>query len=287
MALAYAATGLYFVQPDEQVVVRRFGRPIVTPKEPGPHFGLPWGLDRVDRFKPREVKRVTIGPVNLGGEAIGESSSQFLTGDRNLIDVRATVQYTIHDPTDYLYNTESVDPLVARAGEAAITGVLNAEPVDRALTLGKQELGILIRRRLQELTACYGLGVTVRSVDIASVDPPPEVAEAFDNVVSAMRQRDRQINQAHSYANETQARASADSQRLRDNAQAYHDRQVLRAEGEFDRFTSLWHEYKRSPDLTARRLYLSAMSEILPRFRSKLIIDSDAPVDLSIVPEKD
>jgi membrane protease subunit HflK len=70
VSLAYAATGLYFVQPDEQVVVRRFGKPVGIPREPGAHFGLPWGLDRIDRVKPREVKRVTIGPVNLGGEAV-------------------------------------------------------------------------------------------------------------------------------------------------------------------------------------------------------------------------
>ena len=63
--VAYTATGLYFVQPDEQVVVRRFGRVWGAVQEPGPHFGLPWGMDRIDRLKPREVKRVTIGPLSL------------------------------------------------------------------------------------------------------------------------------------------------------------------------------------------------------------------------------
>ncbi len=284
-SLAYIATGLYFVQPDEQVVVRRFGRVIDLPREPGPHFGLPWGLDRIDRFKPREVKRVTIGPLNLGGEAVGASLSQFLTGDRNLINVRATVHYTISDPERYLYRTTSVDPLIARAGEGAMSSVLAAEPVDRALTLGKQELGVLIRGRLQELVDRYRLGVTIRSVDIGSVDPPPEVAEAFDNVVSAMRQREQQINQAHSYANETLARAQAEAQRLRDDARAYRDRLVRRAEGEAARFNKLSAERDRSPQLTDRRLYLDAMAEILARFRSKVIIDSDSPIDLSIFRE--
>ena len=96
--LAYLGTGLYFVQPDEQVVVRRFGQMLPGLREPGPHFGLPWGLDRIDRVKSREVKLVTIGPLNLGGEAVGASASQFLTGDRNLINVRATVHYTIARP---------------------------------------------------------------------------------------------------------------------------------------------------------------------------------------------
>ena len=73
--LAYAATGIYFVQPDEQALVRRCGRLLDVPREPGAHIGLPWGLDRVDRIRPREVKRVTIGPVNLGGETSGSATA--------------------------------------------------------------------------------------------------------------------------------------------------------------------------------------------------------------------
>ena len=56
--LAYLATGLYFVQPDEQALVRRFGRVIGPLSEPGAHVGLPWGMDQIDRLKPREVKRL-------------------------------------------------------------------------------------------------------------------------------------------------------------------------------------------------------------------------------------
>jgi membrane protease subunit HflK len=281
--IAYGATGVYFVQPDEQALVRRMGRLLPTPREPGAHFGLPWGWDRVDRIKPREVKRVTLGPLSLGGEAIGANVAQFLTGDRNLVNVRATVQYTIKEPRDYLLQTDDVDPLVSRAGQAALSEVLAHSPVDRALTLGKQELGTLVRTRMQVLVDNYGLGLSIRSVDIGSTEPPAEVAEAFDNVISALRQRDQQINQSHSYANRAEAQAQAAAQRLRDEAQGDRDRVVRRAEGEAARFQKLLAEYVRAPELTARRLYLEAMAETLPRFRSKLIIDDGSQLDLSII----
>jgi len=282
--LAYLATGLYFVRTDEQVVVRRFGRVLVEPREPGPYFGLPWGLDRIDRVKPSEVKRVTIGPLNLGGEAVGASLSQFLTGDRNLVNVRATVQYTIKEPArDYLFNSTAVDPLVASAGEAAMTRVLAEHSVDHALTLGKREVAILIRERLQESVDQYQLGVTIRSVDIGAVEPPAEVAEAFDKVVGALRQREQRINEADSYRRRTLAQAQADAQRVQDEARSSHDRRVREAEGEAERFDRLLAEYTQSPGLTARRLYLDAMAETLPRFRSKLIVDSGTEIDLSII----
>ncbi|MBC8871997.1 MAG: FtsH protease activity modulator HflK [Planctomycetes bacterium] len=282
--LAYLATGLYFVRTDEQVVVRRFGRVLVEPREPGPYFGLPWGLDRIDRVKPSEVKRVTIGPLNLGGEAVGASLSQFLTGDRNLVNVRATVQYTIKEPArDYLFNSTAVDPLVVSAGEAAMTRVLAEHSVDHALTLGKREVAILIRERLQAAVDQYQLGVTIRSLDIGAVEPPAEVAEAFDKVVGALRQREQQINEADSYRRRTLAQAQADAQRIRYESRSSHDRRLREAEGETERFDRLLAEYTQSPALTARRMYLDAMAETLPKFRSKLIVDSGTEIDLSII----
>jgi membrane protease subunit HflK len=284
--LAYLATGLYFVQPDEQAVVRRLGRILATPSEPGPHFGLPWGWDRVVRIKPREAKRVTLGPLYAGAAAVGTSPSHFLTGDRNLVNVRATVQYTISDPARYLFLVTEVDPLLAKAGEAALTELLAATPVDGALTLGKQALGVQAAELLQALVDRYELGVRIRSVDIGAVEPPAEVAEAFANVTAALRQRERQINEAHSFADRTVSQAQADAQRTVNESRSYRDQLVRRAEGEAERFEHLLAEYRQSPALTAQRLYLDTMAATLPKFRSKLILDTGDRIDLSILREE-
>jgi membrane protease subunit HflK len=283
---AYAATGVYFVQPDEQALVRRFGKVIGAPSEPGAHLGLPWGLDQVDRLKPREVKRVTIGPLNVAADAVGATQSQFMTGDRNLINVRATIQFTIKDPRFYRFQSAETDRLVAAAAEAALTQTLSAQPVDQALTLGKRELGVRLASALQSLVDEYRLGIAVRSVDIGSVEPPAEVADAFDKVISAMREREQSINQAHSFASRTLAQAQGDSQRIIDEGKGHRDRVVQRAQGEAERFATLLAEYHRSPALTATRLYLEAMAQILPKLRSKLIIDGESEVDLSILREE-
>jgi len=284
--LVYLATCLSFVQPDEQLVVRRFGAVLGAPREPGARFGLPWGLDRIDRLKPREVKRVTIGPAEAADKAVGARPAQFLTGDRNLVNVRATVQYTVSDPRRYLFRTGAVDRLVATSGEAALSETLAGEPVDRVLTQGKQELGVRLAERLQTLVDRYALGVTVRSVDIGSIEPPAEVADAFDKVVSAQRQREQAVNQARSFANKTLAEAQGAGQRIVDRGSAERDRSIRRAQGEAARFESLLAEYRQSPALTASRLYLEAMAETLPKLRSKLIVDSAGDIDLSILREE-
>jgi membrane protease subunit HflK len=284
--VAYLATGVYFVQPDEQAVVRRFGRVLPAASQPGAHVGLPWGLDRVVRVKPREAKRVTIGPVQIAGDAVGRPPSQFLTGDRNLVNVRATVQYTIADPPRYLFQAEEIDSLLAQAGEAALTETLAADSVDRALTLGKQELGIRAAEAMQGLADRYGVGVLIRSVDIAAVEPPPEVAQAFANVTAALRQREQQINQARSFGDRAVAQAQAESERIVNESRSYRDTIVRRAEADAERFDRILAEYRQAPDLTARRLYLETMAAALPRFRSKLILDTGERLDLSILREE-
>jgi membrane protease subunit HflK len=227
-----------------------------------------------------------LGPINVGSEAVGANLSEFLTADRNLVIVRATVQYSIKDPVAYLFHAASVDDLVAGAGTAALSSVLAGQPVDQAMTLGKQELGISVRSLLQQQVDQYRLGIAVRSVDIGSVEPPPEVAEAFDNVISALRERERMINLARGYADRTHAQAQGQVQRFRDTARATCDRSVLEADGEAERFRNLLAEYDRQPELTSRRLYLEAMAEMLPRFRAKLIVDDASDVDLSIFREE-
>lgn len=282
--LVWLASGVYVIQSDEEAVVRRFGKAGTRASQPGAHWGLPRGLDRVDRLKPREVKRVMIGPADVS-QAVGSSQAQFLTADRNLVQVRANVQYTIGEPRQYLFQTAAVDRLVGTAATAAISQSLAELPVDRVLTVGKQELGVRLAESLQGLVDEYELGVVIRSVDIASIEPPGEVADAFDQVVSASRERERAIHQAHSFANKTAAEAQGAAQRIIDEGLADRDRKIRLAQGEAERFKSLLAEYERSPQLTAGRLYLQAMAQTLPRLRAKLIVDSATDVDLSILRE--
>src|SRR6478672_10857738 len=85
--LAYLATGVYQVGPEERAVVRRFGKVVARPG-PGLGFGLPWGIDRVDRVPVRTVRQLRVGyDPETAGET-GAPPGQMLTGDQNLVNVQ-------------------------------------------------------------------------------------------------------------------------------------------------------------------------------------------------------
>lgn len=283
---AYALAGVYVVQPDEQAVVTRFGAAEARLRDPGAQWGLPWPFDRVRRLKPRETRRVTLGEPDTAGGVVSPGATQMLTGDRNLVNVKATVQYTVADPAAFLFRADAVEPTIRMAAESILSESLESQPVDRALTLGKRELAVEAAERLQATADRYALGITIRSVDLGSVEPPPEVAEAFERVTSALRLRELSINEAQAYAARTQQESAGAAQKELDQAKAYRDRISAQAQGESDRFNSLLAEYRRQPSLTATRLYLETLAEVLPRLKSKLLLDNGAAIDLSILREE-
>lgn len=281
----YVAAGVQFVQPDEQAVVRRAGALWGPPREPGAFFALP-GIDCVDRVKSREVKRVAVGPIRIAESSIGSSTPQFLTADRNLVNVRATVQFTVADAPAYLLACGQADRLIASAAESAITAVFAGQPVDRTLTLGKGQLSVEITGRLQQSLERCQIGVLVRSVDLAEVAPPAEVADAFEMVTASLREREQAVNQGESYANRTLELARGQAEERLATARSQRDRLVQRARGDSSRFESLLAAYQRWPALTASRLYLETVAAVLPKLRSKLIVGSGANMDLSILREE-
>jgi membrane protease subunit HflK len=282
--LAYSATGIYTVGTDQRAIVRRFGRVIKEQSEPGLHFGLPIGLDRVVRVKPSETKVVTVGTPERGLNAASpDPVAQFLTGDQNLVNVQATIQFTTDDPSLYLFAADSPDRIVVRAAEAAITATLADQSIDSVLTIGKDALAILIKNKLQERVRHYELGIDVRSVNLTELAPPAKLSDAFARAASARSDRERLTLEARTYATERLAQARSESQEAIDKARAAHDRAIDLARSDADRFRSLLYEYQKEPGITAARMYLETMAEIVPKFRSKLIIDSGKGVDVTIM----
>ena len=72
------------------------------PWEPGLHWGLPWGLDRVDRIKTGQTRTLTVGARDPQAAPLAQApdpeTDDFLTGDLNLVTAQAIVQYRVLDP---------------------------------------------------------------------------------------------------------------------------------------------------------------------------------------------
>jgi membrane protease subunit HflK len=117
--------------------------------------------------------------------------------------------------------------------------------------------------------------VKVARIAIENVAPPAEVAEAFDEVQRAGQDADRFQEEARQYANTLIGGANGQAAQIREDAAAYKDRVVKEAEGEAQRFTLVYQQYIKAPEVTRKRLYLETMEQVLGG-ANKVVVDKSA-----------
>jgi membrane protease subunit HflK len=73
------------------------------------------------------------------------------------------------------------------------------------------------------------------------------------------------------------------AQRQLEEARAYKERVVARAQGEADRFTKLLTEYNKAPDVTRERLYIDALTSVYTN-SSKVLVDVEGGNNMMYLP---
>lgn len=277
--LAWLASGIYIVRPDEQGVVRRFGKAVrITP--PGSYYHWPTPIEMVDKVKVKKVRRIEIGfrTISSGQPARYKwvlAESLMLTGDEQIIDAQAIVQYQIQDPKKFLFNVKDLEKprgALIDAAEVALRQVVGQRPIDDVLINEKLQVEIDILELLQKIIDRYDSGLKIKEVKLQTVRPPKEVASAFNDVVSAKEDKERLIKEAEGYREDLLPKARGQYESLIRKAEAYKTERIERAHGNVAKFLAILSEYEKAKDVTRKRLYLETMERILPGIR-KFIID--------------
>jgi membrane protease subunit HflK len=276
--LLWAASGIYIVNPDEQAVVFRFGRSVGL-SDPGIHYHLPRPIERYEKERVTQVKRIEVGFRTVSVEPAPRyqkvlQESVMLTGDENIVDVELIVQYRIANLKDYLFNVAGQTEAVRSVTEAALRYVIGSHTIDEALTEGKLQIQTEMEEQVRKVVDLYQLGIRVDNVKLQSVAVPPAVDPVFKDVASAREDRERLRNEAEAYRNEVIPKARGEAERLVREAEAYKVERVNRAQGDADRFLSVLREYRSAKDVTERRLYLETMEKILPGIQ-KFVVQAD------------
>ncbi|MDT4830586.1 Modulator of FtsH protease HflK [compost metagenome] len=141
-----------------------------------------------------------------------------------------------------------------------------------------------VRERLQRFLDTYKTGITVTQVNIQSAAAPREVQEAFDDVIRAREDEQREKNQAEAYANGVVPEARGQAQRIIEEANGYRDEVVSRAQGEADRFTKLVTEYRKAPDVMRERLYIDTMQEVMSQTSKVMVTGQQGQNNLLYLP---
>lgn len=267
--LAYLATGVAQVGPDERAVVRRFGRVVARPG-PGLWVGLPWGIDRVDRVQTRTVRQLPVGfSLEESSDAPGIPAGQLLTGDQNLVNVKLVVEYAIDDRDgeleQYVLHRDQVDAVLGRTTETLAAEWVGARRVDAVLS-GRASLVGWVSARLPERIADACLGIVVQQVSVEFLSAPEEVRDSFEAVNQAQTAIRTRLNQAEQEAQRLTSEAEGVRLRLASEAEAYREEKLKQATADAEAFRARLAQYQRlapnNPDLLAA-LWREEMAKLL------------------------
>jgi membrane protease subunit HflK len=151
--------------------------------------------------------------------------------------------------------------------------VIGHTNIQSALTEGRAAIEQAVTTGTQKILDEYGAGVEITQVQLQKVDPPADVIESFRDVQRANTDADRARNEAQSYSNDIVPRARGDAAAIVFAAQGEKQAAIASANGQAQRFLSVYAAYAVAKDVTLRRLYIEAMQDVLSHADTTIVDD--------------
>ncbi len=282
-AAAFLGTSFFVVDTTERAVLTTFGQYTRT-AEPGLHWKVPFGIQRNYNVRTEVVQVEEFGyRTDRAGLQTVYSSQEYpeeatmLTGDLNIVDVEWIIQYRITDPKAWLFNFSSSERI--RTIRDISRSAMNMLVGDRTIlnVLGPQRTAIetACLEIMNETLSGYDMGVKIIAVKLQNIVPPKGVQQAFEDVNKAIQDMNRLINEGKEAYNQQIPKARGQADQLIQIARGYATERVNKARGDVARFSSVYAEYRKAPEVTRERLYFEMIEQVFEGETSVELIDKE------------
>ena len=304
MVVAFFSSGFFTVGPSEKAVVLRFGRPVGEGEKvllnSGWHWSYPYPIDEVVKIPITEIQKVnsTVGwyATTVEQEFSGQESpaggslnpavdGYAITADRNIIHTRATLYYRIDDPiravfgftsnTNFTYDLAGVSNAVQNVLNNALLYTAAHFNVDDVLTRDVAGFRDAVLQRVSNLTEQEQLGIVIDQCEVQSISPR-QLQDVFTRVTTARENRNKLLNEAHSYENQVLSQSGAQAASITNAAAADRTRYVESITAEAKRFSDLLPKYESNPSLFAQQTLVQMMGPILTNVQDKIFLPQRA-----------
>jgi membrane protease subunit HflK len=294
LVLAFFSSGFFTVGPSEKAVILRFGRPVGEGEKvllnSGWHWSYPYPIDEVVKIPITEIQKVnsTVGwyattpEQELSGEELPAGPSlnpavdgYAITADRNIIHTRAMLYYHVADPIRFVFDFVSASNTVQNALDNALLYTAAHFNVDDVLTRDVAGFRDAVLQRVSNLTEQEQLGIAIDQCEVQSI-PPRQLKDVFSRVTSARENRNKLLNEAHSYENQVLSQSGAQAASITNAAAADRARFVESITAEAKRFSDLLPKYESNPSLFAQQTLVQMMGPILTNVQDKIFLPTRA-----------
>jgi len=252
--LLMLSTTIFVVQPYQQAAVYHLGKlDRSSIKNEGIHGKFPWPIDRVEIYDVHRAASMQIGYESSGTADYlwtkkhdGGEYMLLLGNGNEMAAVNLKVMYVISDL--YAYITACTNPeavLNGAAYHALMSRTVNTT-LDSFLSVDRNSLSVSVLDELSQFCAAENLGFSVVQVIVESIHPPVDIADVYQNVVSASVDKTTLITRAQAYAAAKVIEAGRQSKTAVEQARAVQYHRVSDAQKEAAIFYAAAEAYRTS-----------------------------------------
>lgn len=305
LGILWLSTTFVIVEPHEQALLERFGKPVTGRGvlEPGFHFKAPWPVDTVYRYSTREIQSFVIGvvpdpemenqrtltwtrPHNKteydllvatapSGNGEGASATGRGATDQavpvNLLTASIPVQYQITNLLAWAYNHVDAHLLFEGLANREVVRYFVNIDLNELMGAGRLDAARVLRDRIQTRADEAKLGVNVVFVGLQDIHPPVKVAKEYEAVIGAMQEKETNVLTALAYQALIVPLASAEATNLLTRAESDRLSKFATVAAEATLFTNQLAAYNTSPEVYNGRAYMESISRALGPVRKYLV----------------
>ncbi|HLH56398.1 MAG TPA: protease modulator HflK [Verrucomicrobiae bacterium] len=293
LLIVFLGSGFFTVEPQEQAMIIRLGKPVGEGKKallgPGLHWSFPYPIDEYVKVPISAIQHVysTVGwyattpeqevagteePSLPVGYPLNPLVDGFvLTADRNIVHTRATLTYHIADPVTYVFNFVNASNAVQSALDNALIYAASTYKVDDLLTRDVAGFKEAVRKRVVQLVNQQNLGIDVEECLIQS-RAPRQLKDAFDSVLKAALNRQKLLEDARSYEAQVSSKAGADARSMINLAESDRSRLVSEVRSQADRFNDLLPKFKQNPRLFVQQRLTDTIGRVLTNAQDTIFV---------------
>ncbi|MDR2922869.1 MAG: protease modulator HflK [Treponema sp.] len=288
-----ALSGVYRVESSQIAVVLRFGKltgnsPEKQIKKPGLHFALPFFIDRVIKIPVHTVQEIEITTHYKPGGSVTSSdidkNGYVLTGDKNIVLIKAKIKYQINDPVRYTLFISDAGNIIDGIISGELTCITSHSGVDSILTSGRAQLSLDVMRNSQAIIDKLKLGVLVSGVELTEITAPAETIRYFEEVRNAAIYKATSYQKAQEYASNRILGAEAAANTLKQTAVSEQAVKLTKARGEMAEFNGLYEQYARNPQIIMSGTFRQRVGAVLKKTGKSIVIPAGTETPTFLLP---
>ncbi len=196
-------------------VMERFGA-YSTTWETGLHVKIPF-IDRISK------------KVSLKEQVIDFPPQPVITKDNATIQIDTVVYFQITDPKLYAYGVERPISAIENLTATTLRNIIGELELDASLT-SRDIINTKIRQILDEATDAWG--IKVNRVELKNIIPPPEIQNAMEKQMKAVREKRAVVTEAEGTKQSAILVAEGEKESTILRAEAKKEARIREAEGE-------------------------------------------------------